>query len=88
MKPEYVEKTLANLLDTPLIVREPFGVCLLITTWNYPAIMFFYPIIAMLAAGNTIVIKASEVSAATSGVIANHLEQTFDRVRKGCPIIF
>lgn len=40
MKPEYVEKTLANILDTALVVREPFGVCLLIPTWNYPVLMY------------------------------------------------
>ncbi|KAI6218617.1 Aldehyde dehydrogenase [Aphelenchoides besseyi] len=79
MRPEYVEKTLKELLDTPMIVREPFGVIFLITTWNFPAIMFFYPIIAMLAAGNTIVIKASEVSAKTSSLIAEHLNRTFDK---------
>jgi aldehyde dehydrogenase (NAD+) len=80
MKPEYVEKTMANALDTPSVVREPFGVCLLIPTWNYPVLMIFYPLIAMLAAGNTVVIKASEVSSATSSLLAKLLEKNFDRV--------
>ncbi|KAI6170669.1 Aldehyde dehydrogenase [Aphelenchoides bicaudatus] len=79
MKPEYVEKTMANLLDTPMVVREPYGVCLLITTWNYPALMFFYPLISMLAAGNTVIIKASEVSVSSSSLISELLARTFHK---------
>ncbi|KAH7730726.1 CBN-ALH-4 protein [Aphelenchoides avenae] len=49
-KPVYVEKTLTTLLDTPLIVKEPKGVVLLISPWNYPVSMIFLPLIPIVAA--------------------------------------
>lgn len=50
-KPVYVEKTLTTLLDTPMIVKEPKGVVLLISPWNYPLSMVFLPLIPIIAAG-------------------------------------
>jgi acyl-CoA reductase-like NAD-dependent aldehyde dehydrogenase len=48
---ETVEKTLVTIFDTPMIIREPLGVCLLIAPWNYPLLMIFLPMITMMAAG-------------------------------------
>jgi acyl-CoA reductase-like NAD-dependent aldehyde dehydrogenase len=78
--PEYVEKTLVTLLDSPMIVREPLGVCLLIAPWNYPLLMVFLPLVTMLAAGNTVVIKPSELSPTTSQLFDELFSETFDKV--------
>jgi acyl-CoA reductase-like NAD-dependent aldehyde dehydrogenase len=43
-----------------LTVREPVGVCGLITPWNYPLLMAAWKIAPALAAGNTIVVKPAE----------------------------
>lgn len=77
-KPDVVSRTFANLMDKPMIVKEPYGVVFLITTWNFPALMFFYPIIAILAAGNTVIIKGSELSESTTNYLAKLINQAFD----------
>ncbi|KAI6190582.1 Aldehyde dehydrogenase [Aphelenchoides bicaudatus] len=77
--PEYVEKTLVTLLDSPLIIREPLGVCLLIAPWNYPLLMVFLPLITMLSAGNTVLIKPSELSPATSQLFEELFSAAFEK---------
>jgi betaine-aldehyde dehydrogenase len=44
------------------IVHEPVGVCALITPWNYPLLQISWKLAPALAAGNTAVIKPSEVT--------------------------
>lgn len=47
-------------------VKEPVGVCALITPWNYPLLMGIQKIAPALAAGNTIVFKPSSNTPLTS----------------------
>jgi betaine-aldehyde dehydrogenase len=44
------------------VVHEPVGVCALITPWNYPLLQLSWKVAPALAAGNTCVIKPSEVT--------------------------
>ena len=60
------------------IVREPLGVVLVIAPWNYPVQLLVGPLAAALAAGNAVVCKPSEVSPATSGVLARLLPEYLD----------
>lgn len=46
-----VEKTFFTLLDTPMIVKDPYGVVLIIAPWNYPVNLVLLPLIPALAAG-------------------------------------
>ena len=48
------------------IVAEPVGVCVLITPWNYPLLQVSWKLAPALAAGNTVVIKPSEVTPMTT----------------------
>lgn len=48
------------------VVHEPVGVCVLITPWNYPLLQLSWKVAPALAAGNTIVIKPSEVTPLTT----------------------
>ena len=48
------------------VVREPIGVCALITPWNYPLLQISWKIAPALAAGCTAVIKPSEVTPLTT----------------------
>src|SRR5690554_6266588 len=53
-----------NLLNFPAksyIYPEPLGTCLVIGAWNYPIQLSFAPVVAAIAAGNTVVLKPSEV---------------------------
>ncbi|XP_005747341.1 aldehyde dehydrogenase family 3 member B1 [Pundamilia nyererei] len=69
MQPEYVSKNLATKLDECFVRREPLGVVLIIGPWNYPMQLLIVPLIGAIAAGNCVVIKPSEVSAATDNLI-------------------
>ncbi|WP_037370716.1 aldehyde dehydrogenase family protein [Amycolatopsis orientalis] len=48
------------------IVHEPVGVCALIAPWNYPLLQMSWKIAPALAAGNTAVLKPSEVTPLTT----------------------
>jgi betaine-aldehyde dehydrogenase len=48
------------------IVREPVGVCGLITPWNYPLLQTSWKVAPCLAAGNTFVLKPSELTPHTA----------------------
>ncbi|MGW7007090.1 aldehyde dehydrogenase family protein [Streptomyces sp. NPDC054933] len=45
-----------------VVVHEPVGVCALITPWNYPLLQASWKIAPALVAGNTFVIKPSEIT--------------------------
>ncbi|MGW5017666.1 aldehyde dehydrogenase family protein [Streptomyces cacaoi] len=45
-----------------VVVHEPVGVCAMITPWNYPLLQASWKVAPALAAGNTFVIKPSEVT--------------------------
>src|SRR5690606_1396502 len=47
--------------DLCITRREPFGVCALITPWNYPLMMVAWKVSAALAAGNCVIIKPPAV---------------------------
>lgn len=56
---------------------EPLGVVLVIGAWNYPVMLTLIPLIGALAAGNSVVVKPSEVAPQTAAVIAEMLTQNF-----------
>ncbi|TYL49926.1 gamma-aminobutyraldehyde dehydrogenase [Nocardioides sp. BGMRC 2183] len=55
---------------TSMIRREPVGVVGQVTPWNYPLMMMVWKIAPALAAGNTIVLKPSDTTPATSTMLA------------------
>lgn len=57
------------------VVYEPVGVCALIAPWNYPLLQASWKIAPALAAGNTIVIKPSEVTPLTTLVLVDLLAE-------------
>ena len=54
---------------------RPYGVVAVIAPWNYPLTLALPPVLAALMAGNTVVLKPSEVTAAT-GVLIEQLIQS------------
>ena len=79
MKPEKVSTAIAAMPGKSRIVREPLGVVLVITPWNYPFALAINPIAGALAAGNCVVVKPSEVSPATSALLARLLPKYLDK---------
>lgn len=59
------------------VVYEPKGVCLVMAPWNYPFMLALSPVLYALAAGNAVVLKPSEISAHTSGYIAQMIGELF-----------
>ena len=57
------------------VVAEPVGVCVLITPWNYPLLQLSWKVAPCLVAGNTCVIKPSEVTPLTSILLVRLLEE-------------
>ena len=57
------------------VIREPLGVVLIISPWNYPVQLTLAPLAGALAAGNCAVLKPSEISARTSAVLAELLPE-------------
>lgn len=69
-----------NLLNWPsrsYIIPEPLGVTLVIGAWNYPIQLSLTPVVASMAAGNTIVLKPSELCSATSRITATLINENF-----------
>jgi betaine-aldehyde dehydrogenase len=57
------------------VVSEPLGVCVLITPWNYPLLQLSWKVAPALAAGDTMVIKPSEVTPLTSVLLVRLIEE-------------
>src|SRR4029079_3191041 len=55
---------------TSYVRREPIGVIGQVTPWNYPRLMMIWNIAPALAAGNTIVLKPSDTTPASSTLLA------------------
>jgi len=61
------------------LIPEPLGVVLVIAPWNYPVQLLLVPAAGAIAAGNAVVMKPSEVSSATSEVLARLVPEYLDR---------
>src|SRR5689334_5478397 len=57
------------------LVYEPVGVCGLITPWNYPLLQASWKVAPALLAGNTVVLKPSELTPSTSVLLMKALEE-------------
>ncbi|MEQ1702064.1 MAG: aldehyde dehydrogenase family protein [Ilumatobacteraceae bacterium] len=62
-------------MGTTLVVREPVGVCALITPWNWPINQIACKVAPALAAGCTMVLKPSEVAPLNAIIFAEILEE-------------
>lgn len=83
-------KGIVNLFDKVVIQKDPYGVVLIIGAWNYPFQLCMVPMIGALAAGNCVIIKPSELSSATSQVMAKIIPKYLDNVciaRKSCYVV-
>ncbi|MEU3248112.1 MULTISPECIES: gamma-aminobutyraldehyde dehydrogenase [unclassified Streptomyces] len=56
---------------TSIVRREPVGVCAQVAPWNYPMMMAVWKFAPALAAGNTVVLKPSDTTPASTVLIAD-----------------
>ena len=61
------------------IEYEPYGTVLVIGAWNFPFALTLGPAVGAIAAGNAVVLKPSEVSPASSALMAELVPQYLDR---------
>jgi betaine-aldehyde dehydrogenase len=64
---------------TSMIRREPIGVCAAVTPWNYPMMMAVWKFAPALAAGNTLVIKPSDTTPASTLLMAEIISEFVPR---------
>lgn len=77
MKPKKIKTNLLNFPSSSRIFHDPYGVVLIIGSWNYPFQLLINPLVGAIAAGNCAVLKPSESAPATSAVIARMVGEFF-----------
>ena len=77
MKPTGVWPTMLTLGTSSRIEYQPRGRVLIIAPWNYPLQLCFGPLVSALAAGNTAIVKPSEMNPALSAVMARIVREAF-----------
>jgi aldehyde dehydrogenase (NAD+) len=78
MQPKNVGTPLTLFPSSSKIVREPWGISLIIAPWNYPFQLLIAPLIGAIAGGNCAVLKPSEFTPATADVIEKMISENFD----------
>ncbi|MGJ9384947.1 aldehyde dehydrogenase [Salipaludibacillus sp. CF4.18] len=72
------EKTpISSFGGKSFVYKEPYGVTLIIAPWNYPFQLAIAPLIGAIGAGNTAIIKPSELTPNTSVIIRELIATTF-----------
>ena len=61
------------------VVYQPLGVVGIVAPWNFPVSLSLTPLATALAAGNRAMLKPSEMTPATSELLASLLNETFDK---------
>ena len=77
MKPQRVWPTLLTLGTSSYVQSMPRGRCLIIGPFNYPVNLTLGPLISAIAAGNTAIVKPSELTPHLSGLIAKVVREVF-----------
>jgi aldehyde dehydrogenase (NAD+) len=87
VKSKNVKTNMLNFPAKSYIIPEPLGVSLVIGAWNYPFQFSLLPAIASMGAGNTIILKPSEIASECSKTMAqlinNHFDPAYFKVIEG-----
>ena len=79
VKPESVKSSILTFPSRDYIYKDPYGSILIIAPWNYPFLLAIEPLIMAVAAGNTVVLKPSELTKNTSQLITDIVEKVFPK---------
>ncbi|PFH09756.1 aldehyde dehydrogenase (NAD+) [Collimonas sp. PA-H2] len=77
MKPKKVWPSRLSVGTQGYMQYEPKGRVLIVAPWNYPVNLSLGPLVSALAAGNTVIIKPSEMTPHASDVIGKILREVF-----------
>ena len=78
MKRKRVKTPLAQFHSKSFIVKEPLGVVLIMSPWNYPFMLALDPLIGAIGAGNCAIIKPASYAKSTSNIIKKIVSECFD----------
>jgi len=78
MRRKYRRLELAQLPGRGWVEYEPYGTVLIIGAWNYPFYLTLGPLVGAIAAGNTVVLKPSEIAQASAGLMAELVPRYLD----------
>ncbi|MFD0674044.1 aldehyde dehydrogenase [Cohnella sp. GCM10027633] len=76
-KPKRAKTPMTHFGASSRIVPEPYGTTLIVSPWNYPFQLTIVPLVSAIAAGNTAVLKPSELTPTVSGLLAELIGETF-----------
>jgi acyl-CoA reductase-like NAD-dependent aldehyde dehydrogenase len=76
-RPQKVSSPMVSWPARSMILPEPYGNTLIIAPWNYPFQLTVSPLIGAIAAGNTAILKPSEVTPRTQELICRLINQAF-----------
>jgi aldehyde dehydrogenase (NAD+) len=77
MQPQTVETPLYLLPSVTKLYPEPVGNVIVISPWNYPVLLTYRAVAGAIAAGNTVIIKHSELSHHTSTLMEQLINRHF-----------
>ncbi|GAB2540801.1 aldehyde dehydrogenase family protein [Spirosoma aerophilum] len=77
MKPQSLPTTLSLVGTKSQLLHEPKGNVLIIAPWNYPFVLTIRPLVSALAAGNVAILKPSELTPHTAGLIKRMITELF-----------
>lgn len=80
---EYADKQVVHTPISQFAAKSykkpvPYGVVLVMSPWNYPFLLSLDPLIDAVAAGNTVVLKPSAYSPASTRIVKQIVEECFD----------
>jgi aldehyde dehydrogenase (NAD+) len=78
MRRKYRLLELAQLPGRGWVEYEPYGTVLIIGAWNYPFYLTLGPAVGAIAAGNTLVLKPSEIAPASAALMAELVPRYLD----------
>ncbi len=78
-RPKRVPSSIVSFPATARIMHEPLGTVLIIAPWNYPFQLMMAPLIGAISAGNTAIIKPSEIAENTAAVIEKIINNSFEK---------
>jgi coniferyl-aldehyde dehydrogenase len=77
MRPERRRVAMVFFPGSNRVVYQPLGVIGIVSPWNYPVSLALVPLATALAAGNRVMLKPSELTPATSALLATMLSEFF-----------
>ena len=78
-RPKRVSSSITSFPARAALTYEPLGTVLIIAPWNYPFQLLMAPLIGAISAGNTAIVKPSEIAENTALVMAKLINSSFEK---------